>query len=131
MPKYLIVFISLFCVAMQAQTQAKSQPKQTAPAPAYIGKIWKINSIEEFGVVKKPSAKTKNDMLQLNADNSFIIRMDSVEVTGKYTRSGKSLTLKTESAQMYYLTVLNDIPDTLIIQCKNPDLITSTLKYIP
>jgi hypothetical protein len=116
-------------MVMQAQTQAK--PKQTAPAPSYIGKTWKINSIEEFGVVKKPSAKTKNDMLQLNTDNTFVIRMDSVEVTGKYTRSGKSLALKTESAQMYYLTVLKDIADTLIIQCKNPDLITSTLKYIP
>jgi hypothetical protein len=121
----------MFSLAMQAQMQAKSQPKQTAPAPAYIGKTWKINSIEEFGVIKKPSAKTKNDMLQLNADNSFVIRMDSLEVTGKYTRSGKSLTLKTESAQMYYLTVLKDLADTLIVQCKNPDLITSTLKYIP
>jgi hypothetical protein len=131
MRKYLIVCISIFSLAMQAQTQVKSQPKQIAPAPTYIGKMWKINSIEEFGVVKKPSTKTKNDMLQLNAGNSFVIRMDSVEVTGKYTRSGKSLVLKTENAQMYYLTVLKDIADTLIIQCKNPDLITSTLKYTP
>lgn len=129
MRKYLILIICLFSLALEAQTQAK--PKQASPTPTYIGKTWKINSIEEFGVTNKPKPKAINDVLQLNTDNTFLFRIDSVDLMGKYTRSGKSLILKTESAQMYYLTIIKDIPDTLIIQCKNPDLITSTLKYTP
>jgi len=130
MHKFLLVFILLFHLAVQAQSQTKSPAKQASPPPAYIGKTWKIFSIEEFGVTKLPAKKTVNDMLQLNADNTFMLRIDSMDVSGKYTRAGKSLVLSTEKKEAYYLTILKELPDTLNIQCKNPDLITSVFKYI-
>lgn len=129
MPKLYLLIIFLTSISTFAQTKVTPQ-KQTPVPSSYIGKTWKIFSVEEFGVVSKPKPKAATDMLQLKADNTFILRVDSVDVSGKYTRSGKSLILKNEAQQAYYVTILKDKTDTLVIQCKNPDYILSTYTYI-
>jgi hypothetical protein len=129
MKRFLFLISVLFCAGSFAQEKKPVKKTEPAPPPSYVGKEWKINSLEEFSVLKKPSGKTLNDMLLLNADNTFKIRRDSVEIIGKYTRGGKAITLKTEDNKLFYLNVLQESPDSFKIKCLDPDYVTSFLLY--
>lgn len=46
---------------------------------------WQIQSVEIAGVATTPNATMANDMLDLNADNTFTATIDGIALTGTYS----------------------------------------------
>lgn len=110
MKKIAIIGILLLATGMQAQKNAanvKQVTKITNLATCYTGKTWVLVKVERFGVEKPPAEEEKGDMLQLNADNTFVVKIAGVEKKGKYTRSGNFLNLKAESGESFPFKIIS------------------------
>lgn len=76
-----------------AKPKAVNKPapqKVTPPAEkvALLCKAWKFQGVEEFAVVGEPTETQKGDMIQFNADNTYVFIKEGVSVNGKWQMDG-------------------------------------------
>jgi hypothetical protein len=96
-------------------------------------KAWKLDSVEEFGVVHAANAKQKADGVTYMADGTFFITMDGEAATGKWTGNGNpyvyASTGTPEVKKMYKIISLSD--NKFVMEYQTEDLIRIHYIYSP
>lgn len=95
-------------------------------------KAWVIDTISEFGVDSKPTAKQAGDGITLVADGSLFITMEGVASTGKWTYAGGRInTVTTSPDNKRSLKIISLADNRMVLEYQTPDLIRIQYVYKP
>lgn len=133
----LLFVVPVFSQSKTHHTTAHKSYHQSASISAekskMLCKAWVLDSVEQFGVVQKASAKEKSDAVTFMSDGTFFITSEGVATTGKWTGNAtpyvNTVTGTPEDKKMYKLITLSD--DKLVLEYQTPDLIRIHYTYSP
>jgi hypothetical protein len=97
-------------------------------------KAWKLDSISEFGVDKKPRGKQTNDSIRFAADGSLSITHDGAAASGTWSYSAGHITIVTQNPDNklnFKLVTLTEGKLVVDYQYPAPDLTRQRYTYIP
>lgn len=142
MNKMVFAFSGLFLMvqafAQNAQPKAfhktaQSGPTISAEKSKMLCKAWKLDSVEQFGVVQKASAKQANDGVTFTADGNFFYTSEGAAVTGTWKGNAapyiNTVAGTPEVKKMFKLISLSD--NKLKLEYQTEDLIRITYTYSP
>lgn len=139
MKNLFFLLLIVACTSLHAQTKTKpapgKKPKAAAASPFkdtdLAGKEWKLKSWEQFGIVKAPDDSTKNDMLLLNADNTFKLVLNNKSKTGTWKKSGAFIffTQPDNAAEKLVYKILSLEKNNLKVDWREAESLHNTLEF--
>ena len=129
----------LFAQSNAQQTTGKTTPHKTQAATLspekskMLCKAWRLDSVEQFGVLHAANAKEKGDAITFVADGSYFITSEGVAATGTWKCNGSAYIYTSsgtpENKMMYKIMGLAD--NRLALEYQTPDLIRIHYIYKP
>lgn len=133
------LILSLFLIAFFCQSNLVAQ-NQAKPVDKLNGKDtllcreWKFVGSEEFGVMKSPKDKQKNDESSFTFDRKLKLMLDGESKSGSYfTDRGKNILIMTidGSAMKRNNRILSLSKDSLVLEYKDSTLVKTRFLYVP
>lgn len=132
----LTVLLTSAAFAQAGKTQHKTTqtgPTISAEKSKMLCKAWKLDSVEQFGVAQKASAKQANDGVTFTADGNFFYTTDGAATTGTWKGNAapyiNTVAGTPEVKKMFKLISLSD--SKLKLEYQTEDLIRITYTYSP
>lgn len=140
--KYLFLILTgaLFVIPASAQNTSHSKKSPSAGASLsadrskMLCKAWQLDTVSEFGVDNKATAKEANDGITFVADGSLFITQEGVAATGTWTYSGgriNTVTKNPDNTLSFRIMSLADNRMVLEYQYPAPDLTRVQYTYHP
>lgn len=134
--KTILLLIAGCFLAMPAFSQntqkAAAKPALSPDKSKMLCKAWQLDTVSEFGVDNKATAKEANDGITLVADGSLFITQEGVAATGKWSyMAGRINTVTTNPDKKMSLKIISLTDGRLVLEYQAEDLTRTQYTYYP
>jgi Lipocalin-like domain len=136
MPVIVCCFLAMPAFAQNATSAKKSMGSTlAADRSKMLCKAWQLDTISEFGVDNKVTAKEASDGVTFVADGSFFITQEGVASTGTWTYSAGRINTHTTNTDVpdnkMSFKIISLADNRLVLEYQSPDLSKSQYTYSP
>jgi hypothetical protein len=137
----LLGFCCLVTIPAFSQNTAKVATKKVPPSGGtslsadqskMLCKAWKLDTLSQFGVEKKASAKEANDGITFVADGNLFFTQEGAAATGTWSYAGGRINTVTKNPDNKISFKIISLADNrVVLEYQTPDLVRIRYTYSP